>query len=617
LEAAEGAETAVVNLVTLLVGPLAGPECRRALARGWLIVVRVLAASAVLVVTLIALWLWWISSSFDAQYQPFEEVRVGLALVEGMLLVLALVLGPALLAGSLAGDRERGSLALLLTTRVSAREVVSGRMAGKLAQLGMIGLAGVPAVVMMAALAGMGWRTIAVLLVLPAAVGFGGGGLAAVSSVVSRRGRDALLAVYMVDLFLLLAPLSSYLGLPRGAFDWVAAFNPFISLGPLVWEEALAGALTSSGIWLLIGLAGAAVASARLRASCLAAADGERAARRGLRRGYVPEVDENRPMLWKELFIEHVATLGRFGRWAGRLLVGGLVLVSVGLTGVIVWDALYVGGHEWAEWATGQLAAWVGQTGGLLCCLIQWAIGLRAAVSISSERERGTWDALLTSPLDARQIVGGKLYGSFYALRGLILAALLAWTLAAASGAIQVRDAVTWACSIVFVGAFMAAVGVRTSLACATATRAMSLTIGTWLGAYVAVVVTAGVIILAGLFVCNAALIALAQIGVVPTVTALWIPLPAYIAWPLTMNALFLAATLLIVADTRLRFDRIAGRLTEGAASLAVDQFLYGRPEEPVLADAGDDVPASPDGGWREPEPANDQERGEAVAGSA
>ena len=36
--------------------------------------------------------------------------------------------------------------------------------------------------------------------------------------------------------------------------------------------------------------------------------------------------------------------------------------------------------------------------------LIQWAVGLRAAVSISSERERGTWDALMTSPLDARAI---------------------------------------------------------------------------------------------------------------------------------------------------------------------------------------------------------------------
>ena len=67
-------------------------------------------------------------------------------------------------------------------------------------------------------------------------------------------------------------------------------------------------------------------------------------------------------------------------------------------------------------------------------CLIQWAVGLRAAVSISSERERGTWDALLTSPLDGREIVRGKLWGSLYALRGLILAAFLAWALAAAAG---------------------------------------------------------------------------------------------------------------------------------------------------------------------------------------
>ena len=32
--------------LTLLVGPLAGPECRRALARGWLLVVRALAGES-------------------------------------------------------------------------------------------------------------------------------------------------------------------------------------------------------------------------------------------------------------------------------------------------------------------------------------------------------------------------------------------------------------------------------------------------------------------------------------------------------------------------------------------------------------------------------------------
>ncbi len=145
MEVAEGAEPAVLNLASLLVGPLAGPECRRAVARGWLILLRTLAAGAVMGVVLVALWLWWINQRLDPFHRPYYEFRVCLVVVEGMLVTVALVMGPAVLAGSLAGERERGALALLLTTRVSAREIVIGRLSGKLAQVGMILLAGVPA----------------------------------------------------------------------------------------------------------------------------------------------------------------------------------------------------------------------------------------------------------------------------------------------------------------------------------------------------------------------------------------------------------------------------------------------------------------------------------------
>src|SRR5207248_1824364 len=113
-------------------------------------------------------------------------------IVEGMMLTVALVLGPAVLAGSLAGEKERGVLALLLTTRVSSREIVTGRLAGKLTQVGMILLTGLPAVILLARMADLPAGVILTLLVVPAAVTVGGGGLAAVASALSRRGRDAL-----------------------------------------------------------------------------------------------------------------------------------------------------------------------------------------------------------------------------------------------------------------------------------------------------------------------------------------------------------------------------------------------------------------------------------------
>ena len=603
-----------MNLLTALVGPLAGPECRRALGRGWLILVRTAAGLAVGTVALTALWYWWISQGIDAGHRPYEELRVALGVIEVMLLTVALVLGPAVLAGSLAGEKERGVLALLLTTRVRSREVVAGRLAGKLAQVGMILLAGLPALVLVGALAGLGPSTLFVTALLPSAVAVGGGGIAAVASTVSRRGRDALLAVYLVDLFLMLTPLIGGFGASPW-WDWLGTLNPYSTLAPLVGRDATAPAWASIGFWLAIGLLGGSLASWRLRPSCLAPLDGERVARKSAKRGVVPPVDERRPMLWKELFIERVATLGRFGRWAGLLLILGLGAGSVALAGVYFWNAFYPGSPEWADWSKAQMMRWYGDSGFWVSCLLQWAIGLRAAVSISSERERGTWDALLTSPLDGAEIVRGKLWGSLYAIRWLTLAAFVAWTLTAATGAAPLSGPVTWGIGVLVSGAFIAAVGVRTSLASPTATRAMSLTIGIWLAAYVGVAFLTVVILATGTLLCNSTWILLANFGLAPPVTTFWFPMPMYLAWPLAWNALYLGFTLAIVADTRLRFDRIAGRMTEGKVAVAFEELVYGRPMGPVPLD-----PDAPPAGLATPardEPAGDPRFEDRVAGSA
>ena len=106
-----------VNLATLLFGHLAGTECRRALARGWLIVVRSLVGLLLAVILLFSVWAWW----FMIQYQPVlcAHIRVSGRRWRRRLSLLTIVVvqAPAVLAGSLAGDRERGVLQLLLDHR--------------------------------------------------------------------------------------------------------------------------------------------------------------------------------------------------------------------------------------------------------------------------------------------------------------------------------------------------------------------------------------------------------------------------------------------------------------------------------------------------------------------
>ncbi|WP_254054041.1 ABC transporter permease [Singulisphaera sp. GP187] len=561
--------------MSALFGPLVGAECRRALVRGWLILVRTLAALAILSVTMIALWYGWICVYANPDYRPYLEFRFGLMIVEGILVTIALVIAPAVLAGTLAGEKERGALGLLLTTRLSSREVVLGRFAGKMTQVLMILLVGVPSIVLFAALTGSNARVMGVLLLLPVAIGFGGGGLSMAISAVSRRGRDALLSVYLIDLVFLLVPLFNAFRLSLGPFEWLTAMNPYSPLASLLWEERFEPTWISIGLWTALGLGGLGVATWRVAPACLGHLDGAQVGRAGKRRGRIPPLLD-RPMLWKELYIERAGTLGGLGWWVGACLTLLLGVGSIAMAGVMLWSNTQgQAGPNWYAWAQSNLKIGAGGSGMVVAWLIQWAIGLRAAVTIASEREGGTWDAILTSPLEAKEIIRAKLWGSLFALRWVFGAAVLAWSLAFAVGAMSAQDYANLVVGTLVIGAFMAAVGIRASLASTTATRAMAVTIGVWLGALVAFSIIAAI------------LTAIAWLLLVLTLTvmsdgvsSLSVNMRQYVTMMAVVRltigfAPYVVTTLFLVSYTRLRFDHLAGRSTEGRFALAAERLLH------------------------------------------
>jgi ABC-type transport system involved in multi-copper enzyme maturation permease subunit len=582
-----------VNLVTLLFGHLAGTECRRALARGWLIVVRSLLGLLLAAIALFLIWMWWLIVQTNPSYVPSYMLRATLAAGAMILLTIVVVQAPAVLAGSLAGDRERGVLQLLLTTVVSPREIVSGRLLGKLSQVGMIILAGVPFLVLLGAWNGLDLLQLATMFLLLAAVGAGGGGLAVLASITSRRGRDALLSVYILMIALVASPLLAELGLPSQVADGLGSFNPYVSMNRLVWDDETAPALVTSIVWLAMGLAGAALAAWRLRPTCLATGDTVKKSRR---RAWVIPLGE-RPMLWKELYIERVGTLGRFGRWLGvlfTLMIGGGSLV---LAGMIVVDLFWRQQNDWSLWATGFFTAWLSDPLAMFMgWLLQWAVGLRAAVSIASERERGTWDALLMSPLDPGEIVRAKLAGSLHALRWMVGAMVLAWTLGTVAGAITPGAYITWIVFNALAATLMAAIGVRCSLSLPTATKAMTWTIALWLAAEALVAFLAlSIIAMVCLFFITVWMVEV-RYGFVMMNSLPWFPMRFSTAWPLATDLVMVLLTVLIVLDTSLRFDRLSGRMAGGALATSVDQWLRGGSTAPVfLPDAKRAVAKEPD----------------------
>ena len=321
--------------------------------------------------------------------------------------------------------------------------------------------AGLPVLIWFAALCELGPIALAMLLLLPAAVAFGGGALALAVSTVARTARDALLIVYLCEFLFLLAPL--FAGrLSARVRQWIEPLNPYQAIRPLVEFQDVGPALMTIGLWTLIGALGCAWAAWRLRPSFLSSMDEPRRRWRLFRRSRSP-VLADRPMLWKELYVEQVMAFGRIVKWLGILVVAAFSGTSLFLAGLYAWRSWFDPDPEQSQWALAFLTDWLGWSW-LTAWLIQWALGLRAAAAITTERQRGTWDALLVSPLEAREILWAKIYGSIYGLRGLLAALVLAWSAGLICGAMTIGAFIELLAQTLLIGGFMLTAGIAFSL---------------------------------------------------------------------------------------------------------------------------------------------------------
>ena len=554
------------GMIDLLFGPLVGLECRRALRGWWPHVARWLVAPASCAVVMLIGLVWWIWRWFDPQYRPSGLWSFFLTLTEFGAITVALVLTPALLAGSLTGEKARGTMLLLLTSQVTSREIVASRFVGRLCAIGVVALAGLPLLAVLAGANSMPPAALLVLIGLPVSIALGTGGLALAASAATSRGRDALLGVYITVIALLIGPGLLVDLVPAAAAGWVKSANPYSSFVWLSWSGPVGPTLRTITLWLALGSLGFLCAVWRLRPAYLNSLGGRRsrrASRRrvlGIRRG-VPAMKQ-RPMLWKELYIEQITALNPLVRGIGLLMVAVLLGGSLWLGSLVVWSR-WIEPNETSEfWASTKLAAWVTYCSWPVSCLMQWAIGLRAAATIASERERATWDALLTSPLEGREIVWGKIVGSLYALRGLIIAAAVAWTLPVVLGVIGPAYYAGLVIGALTATAFSATIGVWCSLTSDSAGAAMTKTLVIWLLATVTILAAGAAValVLTGIYRSAWALGAV-RFGSSP---AVWKPMTFVAAWTISADGFYALGTFVGVVYLRRRFDALAGRSSAG-----------------------------------------------------
>jgi ABC-type transport system involved in multi-copper enzyme maturation permease subunit len=427
-------------------------------------------------------------------------------------LMACLLFTPAYVAGAIAQEKDQRTMQDLLLTTMSSVEIVLSKLFGRLAQVLLVLATGMPLVAIGSLLGGVSGSMMLAIAAMTVLWLVTAGSFTLLISVLVRRTRDAILGSYALGTILLVGMFTASYFIPAHLIwlqDIVASFNPFTILRP-AWSGAAAGE-----VWRLIGKAGlvlgvfsgGAVGLTFFLLRPLGVAQLEVKTPRGWRlrrRAYNTPGEE--PMLWKEKCFPPSGRMTRLLHYLGLLVTLGIAV----LIGISYWMWISEGRRQSAMLEAG---IWMFVPG-----LVAWPLYLSMLLTTSSafsgERERATWDAILTSSLGAREIVTGKLWGSVWEVRWWLAALALCFAQGLVSAIIASESIFLmmsgmsqnddWSLGrallgvlVVFTGSlfggrgivglagqilFLLGVGLRTSLGCRTSGKSLGLTLLIWFG---------------------------------------------------------------------------------------------------------------------------------------
>jgi ABC-type transport system involved in multi-copper enzyme maturation permease subunit len=409
----------VVHLELLQGGRRGRQYLFRWLYGGWLAV-----QFAFLYLVYLAEHMSWRYQDLHGGTNPAADFAAGyvrLFLVQ-QLIVLFLVT-PAFAAGAITDEKASGTLQQLLTTHLGSFELIVGKLLGRLAQVLLLALTGLPFLFFAAVFAGVGPAALLFLLAFQLGPLFGVAAASLLASVWCRQTRDAVLAVYAAGAGGLL--LLQFLPAPA------QRLNPLAGLNADWLDASFAGLaaelLLSLALWGGLGIACLIVATWRLRGAYVRQLEGGGRKRKARRWDPAASLTDD-PVGWRERHLEGIAPLPLLRRVPRSVAVGLVflltLLASLALIGASLppdmtliplrrvrnLDRLF---FQLSEPAT---------TGFVLQALVallasSLVVGIRCSGAISGEREKQTWEPLLLTPLEPRELVRGKLWGILAAAR--------------------------------------------------------------------------------------------------------------------------------------------------------------------------------------------------------
>jgi ABC-type transport system involved in multi-copper enzyme maturation permease subunit len=380
--------------------------------------------------------------------------------------VAVLVLVPAYLAGAVAEEKEKKTLDLLFTTALTDREIVLGKLLGRLMHVGGVLLVGLPVLSLAQLWGGVDVTVLLANFAVTALTLLSVAGLSLFFSVTMNSAMGALVGSYAASAVLAigclcplgefaLSPLAFPIVLDHRISEVPTSLPGVPSPAPGDHMRVAAELLTYYTILHgVIGLIAVAMAVSLLRPTAPSRAAeppplAEKQRRPAPEPILLPElVGSTResppigddPLLWKEVL---KGTGPAPPQLRYELAMPGLfVVVVAGLVWILV--AIYwlsdQGGQQVGEVIAGFAAGFnimlrAGVT--ILLTVVCIGVGFGAAGSVVGERARRTLDGLLTLPLSRMTILRAKWLGSLLHMRYFLSLVAAGWLLGICTGALH------------------------------------------------------------------------------------------------------------------------------------------------------------------------------------
>jgi ABC-type transport system involved in multi-copper enzyme maturation permease subunit len=422
---------------------------------------------------------WRVPQTQRAEVLRFNETFfIRFTLVQ---FALILLITPGVTAGAIAEEKERKTLEFMLTTELRGYEIVLGKLAARLAYMVLLILTGLPFLALLLLLGGLDPGLILASFIASGMTLLSIACLSIFNSVLAAKPRTAIFAAYAQVLAyfvtsLVIVEMSDRKYLPEPV-EWFCAGNPYVALQDIIELVRTRGLLGPglTGVVLVYCSFHAVVIGLFLAGSLVGLRWwNRRQASEGSRRAFVvfskpkrlPRVGD-RPVLWKELYAAPFLHVRR----GGLILLTSIWVVGLLFGGLLVFAQIYF--YFALENIPDGLSEYVNRLASATACLAALGAAIHSAGAFAGERDRQTFDSLLTTPLTKQAIFWGKWWGGFLSVRKAWYCLVVIWAVGLFTNKTDpLAVGLLAVASMVYV-AFASSIGLWFSLRCRTTLRAM------------------------------------------------------------------------------------------------------------------------------------------------